>query len=112
MITNLVTEQTHLIKQIYPKRNISIYEGIRINSTTSILEMLPCKKGRILYHINRRLSQRKYYNRAKHCPMIYNKILCHACYKEIGMRNLYVSKSSQSKSKFYHIDCATEKLII
>lgn len=80
--------------------------------------MMPAYHTRALAHKNKRMENRVYLAKAciysKHeeskCPMIWTKILCHACYKEIKVGYLYLTKNGErGKSKYYHLTCAEAK---
>ena len=110
-----------LVKQVYPDRNESIYKPIKVSASTRIAEMIPKYQKRILKHKNKMIEGRSYtekifaypYQVRVFCPMVYTKVLCHACYEEICIRDLYLSKNGEhGRSKFYHISCAEVKNII
>lgn len=119
-------EQVKLLKQYYPNENNPLYEPIKLNSTTRIVEMLPGYQKRILNAKNKQIASRLSnlyrrhtlfrYNHVAYettLPMRYSKVLCHACYGEIGVRYLYVSKNGESgRSKYYHVTCADLKNVI
>lgn len=115
-------EEVTLIRQIYPNDKSSIFKPIRINSTTRIAELITPYQKRILQHKNKCIENRIYLpktngryskNQNRLRPMHYTKVLCHACYKEIELHNLYLSKNGEhGRSKFYHITCANMKNIL
>lgn len=119
--TTAEIETVKLIKQIYPNENRSLYYPIKLSTTTHISEMIQPYQRRILGHKNKMIVDRSYLTKTsiharqynKFCPMIYSKVLCHACYQEIKIRDLYLSKNGErGRSKFYHISCAEIKNII
>lgn len=113
--------QERLIDSIYPHENRPILCTIRINSTTRIAELVFPYLKRILKHKNKLIMDRNYHTKTSvyttheksKCSMIYTKLLCHACYQEIKIRSLYLSKNGErGRSKFYHISCAVDKHIL
>lgn len=122
----MMQQQVKLLKQIYPTGNNKFYESIILNSTTRIVELLPGYAKRIVNAKNKQIESRLSNLYRKHTlfrynpiayqttvPMKYSKVLCHACYGEIGVRCLYVSKNGEcGRSKFYHLICADQKNVI
>lgn len=116
-------EIVKVLKQFYGNDKISIFKPIRLNSTTRIAELVGPYQKRIISHKNKNMESRlyrpktngdhKYKNQNTYCPIRYTKVICHACYQEIMLHDLYLSKNGEhGRSKYYHINCATLKNIL
>ncbi len=116
-----VLQTSKLLAQFYPIDSKSLFAPILINSTTRIMELVTPYKKRSLTNRNKYIKTRIYrpkagkYTRSEErfCPVVYTKVLCHACYKEIALHDLYLSKNGEKgRTKFYHVYCAELKNVL
>ena len=121
-MTLVLEEQpVKILKQYFQGKNRSIFQSIYANSTTRIVEMIEKNENRILTNKNRWVNSRtnfQYHGRNNNnisrisCPMKYTAVICSGCFDRINMHELYLTKNSRFRAKFYHVYCASQKNVI